>query len=413
MKLAGKIDRCRRIAGMLLMSGLAAVSTKAQIQNQPADQSSAPPTLGFVRAAHLRRGVNFSMWYAQSSDYSAARLATYTTPADFQLVHDLGFDHVRLNIDPEPLIDNGPVGSVSAPMPLIDPDVPISETATLPLRPEAMARLDATIRQITATGLVVVLDIHPGGEWDNQTFSDEGAVRLLFFWRSFARHFAATDPEKVYFEGLNEPNGVSYTRWSKQQRRLVSAIRKQAPRHTIIAAAVDFSNINGLLEEEPLADPNIVYTFHDYEPMTFTHQGATWAGPGLSALRGIPYPSSPENVAPLLAALPESVQNGLEVYGALHWDITTMDQRIKMAAAWGADNHVPLWCGEFGVYRDFAPPASRARWIADMRVTLEKYGIGWDMWDYQGSFALTKKDGATTVDPAVAEALGLKMTAIP
>jgi len=81
-----------------------------------------------------------------------------------------------------------------------------------------------------------------------------------------------------------------------------------------------------------------------------------------------------------------------------------------MAADWGEENHVPLWCGEFGVYRDFAPAADRARWIADMRTTLEKHGIGWDMWDYQGSFALvTKKDGVTTADPAIVEALGLKV----
>jgi hypothetical protein len=38
-----------------------------------------------------------------------------------------------------------------------------------------------------------------------------------------------------------------------------------------------------------------------------------------------------------------------------------------------------------------------------MRKTLEKDGIGWDMWDYQASFGLvTKKDGTTTVDQSLA-----------
>ena len=109
---------------------------------------SAQDDLAFHRAAHLRRGINLSMWYAQAQDYSADRLASYTTAADFRLVHDLGFDHVRLSINPVPLI-----ASVS------------TDHKTTTLDPAAMARLDETVHQITSLGLVVVLDIHPETPW--------------------------------------------------------------------------------------------------------------------------------------------------------------------------------------------------------------------------------------------------------
>jgi hypothetical protein len=72
---------------------------------------------------------------------------------------------------------------------------------------------------------------------------------------------------------------------------------------------------------------------------------------------------------------------------------------------------VPVWCGEFGVFRTYAEPAARARWLHDMRVALEAHNIGWSMWDYQGGFALvTKANGKTLVDPPIAAALGLKAT---
>jgi endoglucanase len=105
-----------------------------------AGMAGAQDELGFARAKHLRRGINLSMWYAQdpalyNATGGAEKLATYITQADFKLVHDLGFDHARLSIDPEPLIADKTTGE---------------------LRPEAMARLDETVKQINVTGLVVV-----------------------------------------------------------------------------------------------------------------------------------------------------------------------------------------------------------------------------------------------------------------
>jgi len=360
-----------------------------------AGMASAQQELGFRRAAHLRHGINLSMWYAQAGDYSAARLASYTTAVDFQLINDLGLDHVRLSINPAPLNADTQAG-----------------TSDVTLNPAAIARLDETVRQITSLGLVVVLDIHPEEDWKkNATNTDDGTARFFQFWTIFAHHFAGSDPEKVYFELLNEPEGVNGYRWAGEQARLIALVRAQAPRHTIVATGEGWGGIDGLLQLEPVRDGNVIYSFHDYEPMEFTHQGASWSSEWLKPLRGVPYPSSPEVVAPLLPGLvDDAARKQLSGYGQRRWSVATMQQRIGLAVAWAKQRNVPLWCGEFGVYRAFASAEDRARWIVDMRRTLEADGIGWDMWDYQGGFALvTKKDGKPVADPAVVQALGLKL----
>jgi hypothetical protein len=43
-----------------------------------------------------------------------------------------------------------------------------------------------------------------------------------------------------------------------------------------------------------------------------------------------------------------------------------------------------------------------------MRTALEKYGIGWTMWDYAGSFSVVNKiNGHPTADQLTLAALGL------
>jgi len=345
--------------------------------------------IAFFRAAHLRRGINLSMWYAQARDYSAERLAAYTTVEDFRLVKSLGFDHVRLSINPEPLMLNG---------------------APETLDPAAIARLDKTVAEITGTGLVAVLDIHPEMPYvEALGQGNEPAAKFLTFWTTFAMHFAKTDPAKVYFEVLNEPHMEDSYRWAGIQSKAVPAIRAAAPKHTIIATGNHWGGVDGLLELEPVRDPNVIYSFHDYDPMTFTHQGASWSSGYLKTLRGVPYPSTPENVAPLVAvAAAEEAKKQLAKYGAERWDAGRVDKEIATVAAWGSQHGVPVWCGEFGVYIPYADPAARAAWLHDMRVALEAHGIGWSMWDYQGSFALvTKEDGKPAADPGLVAALGL------
>jgi hypothetical protein len=95
-------------------------------------------------------------------------------------------------------------------------------------------------------------------------------------------------------------------------------------------------------------------------------------------------------------------------YGEDGWNAARIDREIGVAAAWAAKYQVPLTCNEFGTFRKFAPPADRAVWIRDMRTALEKYGIGWTMWDYAGGFAVVNTpNGHATPDVEVVKALGL------
>jgi endoglucanase len=353
-------------------------------------QAQVGKSLGFQRAEHLRRGINLSGWYAQTRDFSPSRMDSYTTPADFALIKNLGFDHVRLSIDPEPLIDDQQIGS---------------------LRIDPMNRLDRTVKQITDAGLAVVVDIHAEENWKaNLSRGDDGAERFEAFWSTFAGHFAATDPEKVFFEIMNEPTLQDLYRWQGIQARTVERIRVVAPYHTVIATASMYSSVDNLLAMEPLRDENVIYTFHDYNPMWFTHQGATWGSEGWGFLRGVPYPSTPENIQAVLGREPDERERlWLQRYGWDRWDAARVGSEVAAMAEWAQRRGVPLYCGEFGVYRTYADPKMRATWISDMRNALEAKHIGWAMWDYQGNFGVvTKGSGGTVVDQAVVAALGLK-----
>ena len=80
---------------------------------------------------------------------------------------------------------------------------------------------------------------------------------------------------------------------------------------------------------------------------------------------------------------------------------------IGQVAAWAKRWKVPVTCNEFGVYRKAANPQDRAAWISDVRTTLEKYSIGWTMWDYSGGFGVVRKqDGQPVPDEVTVKALG-------
>jgi hypothetical protein len=239
---------------------------------------------------------------------------------------------------------------------------------------------------------------------------ERGVEAFAKFWRAFASHLSKRDPEFVFLEVINEPMVEDGYRWYGIQGKLIAAIRAAAPNHTIIASGHRWSGLSEMLFLEPYADANVIYNFHFYEPFAFTHQGATWAGPNLPFYKNVPYPSSPEAVQVLLGDIPdEPARYNLLRYGEDNWNAARIDRELGLAAAWAAKRRVFITCNEFGAFRKFARAGDRVVWTHDMRVALEKHGIGWTMWDYAGGFAaVNKTNGQAQEDPELLKALGLK-----
>ena len=354
-----------------------------------------PPSVSGVpasRLAHLRRGINASGWFAQVYDkrgYTKEHFQTWTTAEDIALIKSMGFDHVRLSVDPQPMMISHRPDEIPA---------------------EYLGYLDAAVKMILDQGLAVIIDVQPDSDLKARLAKDDSFVQeFADFWRALARHYSSWDSERVFLEILNEPEFSDRYRWYGVQAKLAAAIRDGAPRHTMIAAGARWSNDDELVFLEPLRDPNVVYTFHFYEPFVFTHQGATWGAYSWHWVKGLHYPSSPESAEKVAAGVPDAVDRLAVIrYGQDHWDAGRIDADITQVAEWARQRGVPVVCNEFGVYRDYADPQDRAAWIHDVRSALEHHGMGWTMWDYSGNFGVvTKKDGRTVPDEITLRALGL------
>jgi aryl-phospho-beta-D-glucosidase BglC (GH1 family) len=369
------------------LAALLALALPAAAQDHAAALRTA-----FARAQHLKRGINTSQWFSQSpGNYSAARTNRYTDAQDIALIARLGFDNVRLSIDPVPL-EQYPRGADG-------------------LNADFLVRLDHAVDTMLADGLAVQIDLHPEDSFKQQLRTSDDAVdHLVMLWRKLAAHYATRDPERVFFEILNEPEVNDGYRWAGIQTRLAAAIREVAPKNTIIATGPNYSDIVDLLAMHPLADGNVIYNFHFYDPHEFTHQGAGWGVAWWSHTHGIPYPATESTMGKLVNEVPDAASRfELEQYWLNHWDAHHIRLLIDEAAAWGHENNVPVICNEFGVYRQYSDAESRMNWIRDVRTALEADGIGWTMWDYRGGFGVVwKEDGQPArVDDGVVEALGL------
>jgi endoglucanase len=381
-----------KLALALILAGLASFLPAQTATTSPLQPGSSVPT---SRLAHLRHGINTSGWFAQVYDqrgYTKEHFQNWTTAEDIALIKSMGFDHVRLSVNPQLMMMNHRPDEIPA---------------------EYLSYLDAAVKIILDHGLTVVIDLHPDSDFKAKLAKDDSFVQEFSdFWRTLARHYSTWDRERVFFEILNEPELSDRYRWYGVQAKLAAAIREGAPQHTLIASGARWSSDDELVFLEPLRDTNVIYTFHFYEPTIFTHQGATWSVYFWYWVKGLRYPSSPESAAKTAAGVPDAVDRLAVIrYGQDHWDASRIDAEITQVAEWARQRGVPVVCNEFGVYRDYTNPQDREAWIRDVRTSLERHEMGWTMWDYSGNFGVVvKKDGRSVPDEVTLRALGLNLS---
>ena len=358
--------------------------------------SEPPPASGDV----LSKGVNLSNWFNDYSD--PAQFANRFTLSKLQLIKTSGFTYVRIPIGATILFNAAQPGQLNS---------------------SNLMYVDAAIDNCIKAGLGVTINLHPlSNDTDTQLAADSSfANKIAAYWKAVATYFKKYSPDKLFFEVYNEPHASAagltaqgYDWWQAVQEKMVNAIREATPDHSIIVGGEGWNGINGLIQLTPYNFEHIIYNFHFYDPFLFTHQGATWTGwqPAMDA-RNVPYPSSPDAVAPLIAGSSNTeLNNNLRWYGAQRYNIDSLDKWIKVAYDWAKSRNVKLIVNEFGSYKEYAPRQSRLNFLHDTRTVFEKYKIGWAMWECDEGFGWidypTFNRSNPVADKEVLQALGLK-----
>lgn len=356
-----------------------------------------PSAADETRYLRFARGINLPFWFWLNSG-ELQPLEKRFSDDDLALIRQLGFTYVRVPVDMANIYDPGRNNL---------------------LNPAAMELLLSGLKKIISSGLAVNFDLHSisqktgGSDYSGPLGKDpEFTEKFFVFWENLAARLSVFDPDWLIVEPMNEPVFLGEeNRWPPIQKELIARIRAKLPRHTILATGAFWSSLSTLLELEPLEDPGIWYCFHFYEPHIFTHQGAHWSSELVKKLRKVPYPSSPEAVKEAMALVQEEyLKKALEAYGEERWDFARIERRIRQAADWASRHGVRLICNEFGAYRIYCPPAARVAWVHDVRSALEKYGISWALWEFDGSFGLIYRKGNKAIpDRKLAQALGLSV----
>jgi len=374
---------------MRTLAGLLAALCVLFVVTTDAARGAEPSSVPKVRLDRLSRGANVTQWFQAYGPADESHYRTYMSDDEIALIRKLGLTHVRLCVSPRYLYDPS------------TPDQPIAGH---------LADFESAIQRFLDHDLGVVVDPH---NTDQKRIEGNGpwAAGYPTFWGALAGKLRHFDPNKVFFEVVNEPVFDKHEAdWYAMQEKIVANIRRNAPDHTIIVTGPNWGGVDGLKKLPPLSDRNLVYSFHFYDPFTFTHQGATWSGPVPPHLKGVPFPSTPENVASVIARTDnDEAKNWLRDYGSKRWNRDRLKERLAEALAYGKENGVPLYCGEFGVFPQNAPPESRRNWFRDFASVLKESGVGYSVWGWDDGFGFGRKlvDGKPVIDTVPVEALGL------
>jgi endoglucanase len=193
------------------------------------------------------------------------------------------------------------------------------------------------------------------------------------------------------------------------QHRVLRQIRQALPGATVVLTGQDWGSIGGLLSLAPDDDPNVVYSFHFYDPAELTSLAAYRPGLDRSALARLPFPVEDrgrcEDVA--AGAADAATREVMRYYCGLGWDAARIGASLDRAADWAAAHHARLLAGEFGAS---AALQSRLAWLRSVREALEARGIGWALWGYDDvmGLAISRPPALRPyLDDQVLHALGL------
>lgn len=399
----------------------------------------APPA-GAEAAAdrlNLGRGFNTEIWVewlsVQEMLDRPGFLDTYPdyprhfSPAEIAGMKAAGFDWVRIAAEPAVLL----------------------ALAGTDREAHLLSDLRKRVTEMQATGLKVMLDLHniprPGEDFDTgwALASDANFAAYVAMAARVAGTVRGMDPDRTALSLFNEPVqdceelGADPPRpgtWPARLVQLHRAARAAAPELPLVLSGACWGGAEGLgvLDPASIADDNVLWSFHSYDPYIYSHQNADWTGDILQFFAHLPWPplvlddetahrlvaeaalrAAVSEVPEAALATPEALARLMEDYRAT--PVEALADPLRRAAAWADAHGIPrdrvvydefgaVWIDDQGAEFDLP---GHLRFLRDKRELAEAYGFGWAVWSLTGNMRIVQGDTDRRMDPRLCPALGL------
>jgi endoglucanase len=368
----------------------------------------------------LTSGINYDWWAREQLD------APPLSPSQISQLKAAGFRHLRLPLNPRSIgfdyvhLSAANCGQGNSPV----------ETflhQTLP----ALRRADM--------GLVLTID----STEDKDAIArivDEAGNGLERILECLVKDAAAADPSyaprRIVIGNFNEPH-LEPALWARLQEKALAAAARAHPSFFFLATPAFPTHLGDLLKLRSLAEPNIGYEFHYYEPYVFTHQGVPSGPPWLRDKVSVRLPKS-GNEGEGSQCLARRKQSASEGGGCVTCAAGSSDEFCRdflrtKAAAFGPDyvrgqfaalaawaNGRFVYIGEYGVNKGRvsgtgADAASRLFWLRTLSSSAKEFGFGRAVFEIGCGMAVSRSTVCSSaaferldpldLDPAVLDAL--------
>jgi endoglucanase len=324
-------------------------------------------TIMFSRAQSLDKGMNLS-WLEQTWKKDFLH-DTSISEKDFILLKRLGFKAIRLPVAFTWFEKN---------------DIPLDSV---------LNRVTWVLGNCKKYGFTLIVDYH-AGNLNNDNYLTE-TPKIIDLWQKVAKAYLNENPNELFFEIYNEPTTNDQV-WKDAAYNIVTGIRQVDKKRTLLVGASNYNSIYELSRSVRLADDNIIYSFHFYEPFFFTHQGAEWVGDQVATV-GVKFPYDEEKFPPLNPKTKGTWgETNYYNYKNDGNEQSLLDKLRGYVKPWSDKYKVPVVCTEYGSYKAHADEYSRCRYVKAMRNTLKTLNIPGMMWEYNGGF--TMFDGKPSMD---------------
>lgn len=338
------------------------------------------------------KGINMRHFFESWQPGVLSELNKYDE-TDFAMLKSMGVEIIRLPIHFANLMEPANTGKVY--------DI-------------VFERLDQVCDWAEKYQIYLIIDDHSFNSHEedrNPPKAETYKKHLEAVWPQIAERYKDRS-EYIIYEILNEPKGVGdiLTKWYKIQPEMIDVIRKYDTKHTIIVTAANWSHIANLVKMKPYKDPNLIYTFHSYEPEIFCFQD----GPGVEAMdiKNVPFPYDKSRHSEIQYSNQNEnakweFQGKYQQEGNAKW----VNQNIKKAADWGKKNKVRLLGGEMGA-NYWINPKDRLAWINAAVDAYKANNIPYCVWGIDGDTGFLKTGNGLfpdDIDQDALEAYGFKM----